>query len=164
MKKIRLLYCIIILMMLIQACSGSKEARKNKHTINGTWVLQSITTEGISGKIKAQILGESDINCFENSIWKFNQNTDLGTYELVKNSGDCYAKKQNIRWSIYEEKDKPIVLQYKRVDAKYYKDMEDGKAGYRLTIVLVDKTNMQLKSEVIFEDKPAFFLYNFTRK
>ena len=163
MKKLSLVCIAIVLIVTINACSSSKEARKDKRTVDGTWQLQSVTTEGITGKIKAQILEEADYNCFEGSIWKFNQNTSLGSYEITKNAGDCVAKKQNIRWSIFEEKGVPIRLQYKRVDAKYYKDIDEGKAGFRFTIVSLDKTNMQLKSEITFEGKPAYFIYNFTK-
>lgn len=164
MKKVNLVYSAILLIVFIYACSSSKEARTDKRSINGTWLLQNVTTEGITGKIKAKILDEADYNCFENSTWKFNQNTSLGSYEITKNSGECVAKKQNIRWSIFEEKAVPIRLQYKRVDAKYYKDIDEGKAGFRFTIVSLNKTSMQLKSEITFEGKPAYFIYNFTKK
>jgi Lipocalin-like domain len=163
MKKLKLGISILTLAVLMYACSSSKEARTDKRTLNGTWLLQNVTTEGITGKIKAQILDEADYNCFENSTWKFNQNTSLGSYEITKNGGECVAKKQDIRWSIFEEKGMPIRLQYKRVDAKYYKDIDEGKAGFRFTIVSLDKTTMQLKSEITFEGKPAYFIYNFTK-
>ncbi len=163
MKKLSLICCSIILIVLVHACSNSKEARIDKRTVDGTWLLQNVTTEGINGKIKAQILDEANYNCFEGSTWKFNQNNSLGSYEITKNGGECVAKKQNIRWSIFEEKGVPIRLQYKRVDAKYYKDLDEGKAGFRFTIVSLDKTTMQLKSEIIFEGKPAYFIYNFTK-
>jgi Lipocalin-like domain len=163
MKKLSLTLSTFVLIVIIYACSSSKAGRTDKRTVNGTWLLQSVTTEGITGKIKAQILEEADYNCFENSTWKFNQNTSLGSYEIIKNTGECVAKKQNIRWSIFEEKGMPIRLQYKRVDAKYYKDIDEGKAGFRFTIVSLDKTSMQLKSEITFEGKPAYFIYNFTK-
>ncbi len=163
MRKFSLMLSMLCFVVILTSCSGSKEARTDKKTINGTWQLQNVTTEGVSGKIKAQVLDEADYTCFGGSIWKFNQNTSLGSYEITKNGGDCFSKKQNIRWSIFEEKGVPIRLQYKRVDAKYYKDIDEGKAGFRFTIVSLDKTNMQLKSEINFEGKPAYFIYNFTK-
>lgn len=163
MKKLSLLLSILSLMVFMHSCSNSKEARNYKRNINGNWLLQSVKFEGINGKIKAQILEEADYNCFEGSVWKFNTNNSLGSYEIVKNGGACVSKKQDVRWSIYEEKGVPIRLQYKRVDAKYYKDIDEGKAGFRFTIVSLDKTNMQLKSEINFEGKPAYFIYNFTK-
>jgi hypothetical protein len=163
MKKLSLIFNTISLLVMLNACSGSKEARTDKKQVAGTWQLQNVTSEGIKGKIKAQILEEAAFGCFEGSIWKFNQNTSLGSYEITKNTGDCVGKKQDIRWSIYEEKGMPIRLQYKKVDSKYYKDLEEGKVGFRFTIVSLDKTSMQLKSEISFEGKPAYFIYNFTR-
>ena len=163
MKKLNLLFTAILIIALLNACSNSKEARTNKRTINGTWILNSVTTEGISGKIKAKVLEEAAFACFDGSIWKFNQNTSLGSYEIVQNSGECVAKKQDIRWSIFEEKGMPVRLQYKKVDSKYYKDVDADKVGFRFTIVTIDKTAMQLKSEISFEGKPAYFIYNFTK-
>jgi Lipocalin-like domain len=163
MKKLRLLLSLLAISYTITSCNSSKEARTDKRTIDGTWLLQSVSTEGIIGKIKAQILDEANYNCFEGSMWKFNQNNSLGSYEITKNGGECVAKKQNIRWSIFEEKGLPIRLQYKRVDAKYYKDIDEAKAGFRFTIVSLDKTAMQLKSEISFEGKPAYFIYNFSK-
>jgi hypothetical protein len=163
MKKLLTILSTALVLLFVSSCSSSKEARKDKNTIAGTWQLQSVTTEGITGKIKAQILDEAEYNCFEGSIWKFNSNTSLGSYEITKNGGSCVAKKQTIRWSIFEEKGVPIRVQYKRVDAKYYKDIDEGKAGFRFAIVSLDKTNMQLKSEISFEGKPAYFIYNFTK-
>jgi Lipocalin-like domain len=163
MKKLNLVLIACTFFVIMQSCSNSKAARTDKKQVAGTWLLQSVNTEGIAGKIKAQILEEAAYGCFEGSIWKFNQNTSLGSYEITKNSGDCVNKKQDIRWSIYEEKGMPIRLQYKKVDAKYYKDIDEGKVGFRFTIVTLDKTTMQLKSEISFEGKPAYFIYNFTK-
>jgi Lipocalin-like domain len=163
MKLFSNLLCSIFIVCILSACDSSKEARTDKRTINGTWTLQNITVEGISGKIKSQLLDEADYTCFEGSTWKFSQSTSLGSYEINKNGGVCVSKKQNIRWSIFEEKGVPIRLQYKRVDAKYYKDIDEGKAGFRFTILSVDKTSMQLKSEISFEGKPAYFIYNFSK-
>jgi hypothetical protein len=162
-KKITLISITILLIVLTHACSSSKEARTNKKIIDGNWLLQSINVEAVSGKVKAIILDETDLICFENSIWKFNQNTSLGSYEITKNGGDCVAKKQNIRWSILEEKGMPLRLQFKKVDAKNYKALDDGSTGYRFTITYLDNIKMQLKSEIILDGKTINFIYNFTK-
>lgn len=164
MRKLCVLMSVLTLMVLLYACSGSKEARTSKKNIDGTWLLQGISFEGLSGKLKAQVLDEADYQCFENSTWKFNQNTSLGSYEIVKNGGSCVAKLQNFRWSIFEEKGMPIQVQFKKVDAKYYKPIDEAKSGYRLKITSVSKESMQLKSEILFEGKPAFLVYNFIKK
>jgi uncharacterized lipoprotein YehR (DUF1307 family) len=163
MKKLNVGLVLCMLWLTILSCGGSKEAKKYEKSINGTWVLNNVTTEGITGKIKAQILEEAAFGCFDRSIWKFNTNTNLGSYEIVQNAGECVSKLQNIRWSLYEEKGMPVKLQYKKVDAKRYKDLEADKVGFRFTIVSLTATNMQLKSEVSFEGKPAYFIYNFSK-
>lgn len=163
MKKASLIGFAIILIVFTHACSTSKITRTNKQIIDGNWLLQSINIEAVTGKVKAVILDETDLICFENSIWKFNQNTSLGSYEITKSGGDCIAKKQNIRWSILEEKGMPLRLQFKKVDAKKYKPLDDGSTGYRFTIAYLDKIKMQLKSEIILDGKTINFNYNFTK-
>ncbi len=162
MKKLSLMTAAFLMLFIISSCSSSKEARTYKKTVNGNWQLQTITTEGITGKIKAQVLDEADFNCFVGSRWNFNQNNSLGYYNISKNGGECAAVKRNIRWSIFEEGTAPKALQYKRLDNKY-NDLEAGKAGFRFTILKLDDTSMQLKSDISFEGKPASFIYNFVR-
>ena len=162
MKKLSLLLSIIAFVIFMASCTSTKEARNYKNSVNGTWQLRTITTEGITGKIKAQILNEADFNCFVGSTWNFNQSNNLGYYSISKNGGECAAIKRNIRRSIYEAAGQPKMLQYKRVDGKY-KDMDAGDAGFRLTILSLEKNSMQLKSEINFEGKPASFIYNFVR-
>ncbi|MFC4262814.1 lipocalin family protein [Ferruginibacter yonginensis] len=162
MKKLFFLASVVTMSLVLFSCSSSKEARTYKKTVDGSWQLQTITTEGITGKVKAQILEEADFNCFVGSQWKFNQYNSLGSYEISKNGGECVAVKRNIRWSIYEESGMPKMLQYKRVDDKY-KDIDAEKAGFRFTIISLDNNTMQLKSNITFEGKPAAFIYNFVR-
>ena len=162
MKKLSLLLSIIAFVIFMASCTSTKEARNYKNSVNGTWQLRTITTEGITGKIKAQILNEADFNCFVGSTWNFNQYNNLGYYSISKNGAECAALKRNIRWSIYETEGQPKMLQYKRVDEKY-KDMDAGDAGFRLTILSLEKNSMQLKSEINFEGKPASFIYNFVK-
>ena len=162
MKKLTLLLSVIVFVIFMVSCSSSKEARNYKNAVNGTWQLRTISTEGITGKIKAQVLNEADFNCFVGSTWNFNQYNNLGYYSINKNGGECAAIKRNIRWSIYEVAGQPKMLQYKRVDEKY-KDMDAGDAGFRLSILSLEKNNMQLKSDINFEGKPASFIYNFVK-
>lgn len=154
--------CTATLIFLAVSCSGTKEGRDYRRTIDGNWQLQTITTEGITGKIKAQILNEADFNCFVGSIWNFNKNNSLGSYTIGKNGKECAAIKRNIRWSVYETEGSPKMLQYKRVDDKY-KDMDEGAAGFRFTILSADNNSMKLKNDFSFEGKPASFIYNFVK-
>lgn len=162
MTKKSSILVIIVALIFLTSCSTSKEARNYKSNINGQWQLKTVVTEGIMGGIKAKLLNEAALSCFVGSGWEFNQNNSLGSYSINQNAGECVAVKRNLRWSIYEAKDQPKLLQFKKVDAKY-KDIEEGNTGYRFTILNLDKTTMQLKNDVVFEGKQASFIYNFVR-
>lgn len=149
-------------LIVLASCSTSKEARTYKSNIDGKWQLKTVVTEGVMGNVKAQLLNEAPLPCFVGSSWEFNQNNSLGSYSINQNAGECVAVKRNIRWSIYEAKDEPKLFQFKKVDDKY-KDIDEGNAGYRFTIVQSDKQTMQLRNDVVFEGKPVSFIYNFVR-
>ncbi len=159
MKKTALLLTLIV--CLFTSCSSSKEARTYKKTINGNWQLQTVTTEGIMGKVKVLLFNEADFNCFIGSSWKFNDANSLGSYDISKNGTECDAVKRDIRWTIYEAPNEPKLLQFKRLDEKL-KTMDDG-AGFRFTIVQLDNNKMQLRSNITFENKPATLVYNFVK-
>ena len=162
MKKLSLIISTLFIAFFVTSCYTSKQARTLKKTVVGNWQLKSITTEGITGKIKAQVLDEADFNCFIGSTWRFDKYNNLGFYAISKNGAECVAVKRNIRWSILEEGGAPKMLQYKRVDAKY-KDMDEAKAGFRFTILQLNDNGMQLKSDITFEGRPASFIYNFVK-
>lgn len=162
MKRTNLLFSSVIVIMLFASCATSKEARSYKNSINGHWQLQTVVTEGITGKVKAQVFNEADFNCFVGSSWSFNQNNSLGSYSIAKNAGECVAIKRDIRWSIYEATGKQKLLQFKRLDGKL-KEIDEAGGGYRFTIVKIDNSSMQLKNDIIFEGRPASFIYNFVK-
>jgi len=160
-RRVFIILSLIIISFLLAACSSSKEARTYKKTIDGNWQLQTVVTEGIMGKVKVQLFNEADLNCFPGSNWNFNDRNSLGTYNIAKNTNECTAVVRNIRWSIYETKDEPGLLQFKRLNDKL-KVMDDGN-GFRFTIVQLDQNTMQLKSAITFENRPAVVIYNFAR-
>lgn len=161
LKKLNILLPILLI-LLITGCSASKEARTYKKTINGNWQLQTVVSEGIMGKIKAQVFNEADFNCFVGSSWSFNSNNSLGSYSISKNAGECVAIKRNIRWSIYEATGQPKLFQFKRLDDKL-KEIDENNGGFRFTVITLDNNTMQLKSDIMFEGKAASFTYNFVR-
>ena len=162
MRNLRFLIPLLSLAVVLASCATSKEARGYKKTIDGNWQLQTVVSEGISGTIKAQVFNEEDFNCFVGSSWSFNSHNSLGTYTISKNAGECVAIKRNIRWSIYEAEGQPKLFQFKKLDDKY-KELEEGSVGYRFTIVQLNESSMQLRSDITFEGKPASFIYNFVR-
>jgi hypothetical protein len=163
MRKISIAsYLVLVMILLLSACSTSKEARSYKKKANGSWQLQTIVSEGITGKVKVQLFNEADFNCFVGSSWRFNSRNNLGTYTLAKNAGECAAIRREVRWSIYEAAGQPALFQFKRLDAKL-KEIDENSGGFRFTIIQLDDKTMKLKSDIIFEGKPAAFVYNFIK-
>ncbi|CAN5208400.1 hypothetical protein BH09BAC2_BH09BAC2_09100 [soil metagenome] len=158
----RIFIPLLALLFAISSCSTSRIATQYKNTINGTWVLQSIVSEGITGQVKANLFNEQSAICFNNSIWTLNSHTSLGTYTTSKTTNDCGVITRNIRWSIYESSNEPKEFQFKRLDNKL-KAMDNG-AGYRLAIVQVEANSFQLRSNLTFEGKNMSLLYTFIRK
>ena len=161
MKKIKNALLFLSIATLLASCASSKEGRTYKKTIDGNWQLQTVATEGIAGRVSIQLFNEADFSCFFGSNWNFNNTNSLGTYDITKSTSECVALKRNIRWTVYEEKNEPKLLQFKRLDNKY-KVMDNGD-GFRFTIVFLDKTTMQLKSDVVFEGKTVSIIYNFIK-
>ncbi len=145
----------------LSACSVSKEARTIKKNINGNWVLQTITTEGITGIVKTKIFNEADFGCFIGSEWNFISNNSMGSYTLVDKSKECTQLKRFIRWSVYEPKDLPKEFQFKRLDDK--KNAMDNGDGYRLTVTELDDTKMKLRSDIVFNGHAGAVIYNFVK-
>lgn len=161
LKKTALcLSLLLVATFLFTACSVSKEGRTIKHSINGQWTLQTINVQGINTKFKAVVFNEADYNCFIGSVWTFISNNSMGSYTLSSN-GNCGATSRNIRWSIYEPKDEEKRFQFKRLDDK--KNPLDNNDGFRLTVATLTDTDMQLKSAIVFEGKPATIIYNFIK-
>lgn len=155
---------LIITLFIISfgACSISKEARSMKKNINGNWVLQTITTEGITGVVKTKIFNEATFGCFIGSEWNFIANNSMGSYTIVDPYKECPSVKRLIRWSVYEPEGGAKELQFKRLDDR--KNAMDDGAGFRLTIVQLDNSTMKLKSEITFTGKTAAVIYNFTKQ
>lgn len=158
MKRILLLTGFIA--CIVTACSVSKQARTYKQTLNGKWKLQTATTEGVLGKVKIRLFDEADYSCFLGSDWDFNSRNSLGSYYIPSDAKECGTITRDIRWSIYEEAGTQF-LQFKRLDAQL-KTIDNGN-GFRLAIVHLDKSSMQLQSTVQFENRPLTITYNFIK-
>ena len=161
MKKLKLVLFFFIGAMMLISCGTSKEALTFRKAIDGNWQLQTVNTDGISGRVTVNLFNEADYNCFSDGAWNFNNSNSLGTYSINKTSTQCVPVKRNIRWSIYEATGEPKLLQFKRLDEKL--NSLDNGDGFRFTIVQLDKISMQLKSNINFENKPASIIYNFVK-
>lgn len=164
-KKTLIIHRVLWIMLIalsFSACSVSKEARSMKRDINGDWVLQTITTEGITGVAKTTIFNEAEFGCFIGSEWNFISNNSMGSYTIIDKSKDCVPLKRFIRWSIYEPQDLPKQFQFKRLDDK--KNAMDNGDGYRLMVTEVDNGHMKLRSELVFAGHAGAIIYNFVKK
>ena len=153
---------ILLFALTLSSCSVSKEARSMKKSINGDWVLQTITTEGITGVTKTTIFNEAEFGCFIGSTWNFISNNSMGSYTLVDKGKGCVPVVRLIRWSIYEPKDLPKEFQFKRLDDK--KNAMDNGDGYRLIVTNLTENTMKLRSEMVFSGQSGAIIYNFTKK
>jgi Lipocalin-like domain len=148
--------------IIFTSCSVSKEARSMKRHINGDWVLETITAEGITGVVKTRIFNEEDLGCFIGSEWNFISNNSMGTYTLVDKSKSCTRLKRFIRWSIYEPEGAAKEFQFKRLDDN--KNAMDNGDGYRLTVIEANSNTLKLRSDLVFDGKSGALIYNFVKK
>jgi hypothetical protein len=161
-RIIKFFFVSVGIVAMLTACSASKEGRGFKKDINGNWILQTITTEGITAVAKTVIFKEADFGCFIGSEWDFIANNSMGSYTIIDTKKECPSIKRFIRWSIYEPKDLPKEFQFKRLDDK--KNPLDDNDGFRFKITQLDKKSMSLQSEINFDGHPAAMIYNFVRK
>ena len=148
--------------VILASCSVSKEARSIKSNINGNWVLETVTVEGITGVVKTTVFNEADLSCFIGSEWNFVSNNSMGSYSLVDKSKNCTPVKRFIRWSIFEPKDAAKEFQFKRLDDK--KNAMDNGDGYRLIVTEHGDNNLKLRSDIVFEGRKSAIIYNFVKK
>ena len=148
--------------VVLASCSVSNEARSIKKNMNGNWILQTVTVEGITGVVKTRVFNEADLACFIGSEWNFVSNNSMGSYSIVDNSKNCTPVKRFIRWSIYEPEDAAKEFQFKRLDDK--KNAMDNGDGYRLTVIEHGDNNLKLRSEITFDGRPGAIIYKFVKK
>jgi len=161
MKRAALIFDIIIIILLFASCVAARESRTFQKSMNGNWQLKTIISEGVTGNVKTQLFNEADFSCFIGSTWNFNNSNNMGNY-TIPNATECAAVKRNIRWSIYEAKDQPKLLQYKRLDDNL-NEIDANSGGFRFTILQLNNTSLQLKSDMNLEGKPAALIYNFVK-
>lgn len=161
MKKAALTFDLLIILLLFASCMAARESRTFKKSMNGNWQLKTIVSEGVTGNVKTQLFNEANFDCFIGSTWNFNNANNMGNYS-IPNAAECGAVKRNIRWSIYESKNQPKLLQYKRLDDNL-NEIDANSGGFRFTILQLNNSSLQLKSDENLDGKPAAFIYNFVK-
>ena len=163
MKKLTILFAFLGVLIVMSSCTATNKAvRDSRKDINGTWQLQKVEADGITGQFKADIFNEADFNCFIGSTWQFNNNNSLGSYTVMANAGNnCNSLQRKFRWSVTENMGLQN-FQFKRLTDDL-KEMEPDKGGFIFRILEVSPQNFKIKSDFTFEGKPSSFIYTFVK-
>lgn len=89
---------IIISAFILTSCGPAYLANKVERNFKGDWTLESVNFPDSSGFFDVELYNVADINCFQNSIWKFVPNNSTGEFTLDGN--DCTNVKQKFTWYV----------------------------------------------------------------
>lgn len=160
-KKLSTAVCLLLTILILSACAGSKESRTIKGGIDGNWTLKTITVEGNSSIIKLKVFNEADNNCFIGSSWNFVSNNGTGNYTIPSSADGCDAVSRKIKWTIYEPRGEEKKFQFKRLDEK--SEPLDDNNGYRLSMGSISGDSMELKSAITYAGNPVTVVYKFIK-
>ncbi len=167
MKKYLIIGRSVITLLILTAiavqtgCSSSKgQATANRKEIKGSWVLNSISYDGLAtgAKYNIALLDESTDDCLQGSTWVL-PNNGFGSYTLVSTAAGCTPGERKIVWS-YRTIDGETIFQYKLLEdgVKAKKVTE----GYRFKILSASEDSMQLQQETTAGGKTVYINYQFT--
>lgn len=74
------------------SCGSAHVANKVEKEFKGEWTLESVSFPDSSGFFDVDLFDVADVNCFENSMWKFIPNNSSGDFTL---DGSTCSKTQN---------------------------------------------------------------------
>jgi len=160
--KIFFVKAVLLSSILFTACTGSKEARTMKNTINGRWHLETLAIEGDNSILNVKAFNEADSKCFIGSSWNFVGNNGTGSYSLMETNSGCAMLTRNIRWTIYEPDGEEKKFQFKRLDEN--NQPLDENNGYRLSVSSLTDSSMTLQSPISYNNKQVNIIYNFLKK
>lgn len=155
----------VLLLALTAALAGcaalQNRAPDYRKMMVGSWMLNDVSIEGQEGSFKVSLFNEASLECFIGSAWTLTRPNSLGTYTL--NAGtDCQAGLQrNIRWTIHKTATGEQQFQFKRLDEAM--DPMDNNVGYRLDILSMSESHMELREEVDVNGEPLFLVFSFSR-
>ncbi len=157
MKKLGI---TLLIATLFVSCSLSKVEKSARKTVDGNWLLNSVTYDS-QGTFNTTLLNDATASCFEKSEWFFRSNNSTGTYNII--NADCSTGTRNFRWAANEigKNSGNFDFTMKLTDAKK-KDLEKN-AGFRMNLRYLDDNSMQITQTIQFEGKPFNVNLNFTR-
>jgi len=163
-KTLKEIFMVLAGTLIIASCSSSKKsaATASRDDIKGTWLLESITYDGLpqGQNIKLTLLDEGNESCLKGSTWVFPNNGN-GSYTIAQNASGCVPGERNIVWS-YQLENGQTILQYKRLPGGV--KAKDITEGYKFTVVSATDTHLSLRSTVVFEGSSIFINYSFSKK
>jgi len=146
-------------LVMLQSCSSTKNATSGinggRGTVVGTWVLNSVTLEGLPDQAVQGLFGEKSYKCFQGSTWKLT-NSGNGSYTLPSSSA-CGSVMQTIFWSATPSEE---TFQFKKIfEGDKAKNVTEG---YRLVLTQLSKGSMVMKSPIEFGGKTANIVLTFS--
>ena len=157
MKKLGI---TLLIATLFVSCSLSKVEKSARKTVDGNWLLNSVTYDS-QGTFNTTLLNDATASCFEKSEWFFRSNNSTGTYNII--NADCSTGTRNFRWAANEigKNSGNFDFTMKLTDAKK-KDLEKN-AGFRMNLRYLDDNSMQITQTIQFEGKPFNVNLNFKK-
>lgn len=157
MKKIGIM---MLTAMLFVSCSLSKVEKSARKTIDGNWILNSVTYD-TPGVFNTTLFDDATASCFKDSSWFFRSNNSTGTYNII--NADCSTGTRYFRWAADEiVKDSGnFDFTMKFTDEKNHDIAKN--TGYRMNLKYLDDNSMQIIQTIDFEGKPFNINLNFTR-
>jgi hypothetical protein len=158
-RTIRNIGIIATASFLLAACSTPKAIRRMDREIKGTWILQTLVTEGTSVKPKDKIFNEADFSCFIGSEWKFNK--DDGIYTIIDQQKICPGVTRWINWSFQQNANAPASF-----TLNWQADKKKGTGSgpkYNLTVLELNNSSMKLKQGILIDGQPAVLIFNFVK-
>lgn len=158
MKKIIL---ILIVAVFIGSCGSGNVVREARKTVNGDWVLTSITYPGSTGDFNVTLFEDTTAACLKNSQWNFVSNNNTGSY--VPAGLQCNTEPRFFIWSVNEVDASTGNYDFmlKPTDEDF--NSTTGNQGFRINIVTLTGTEMIWEHTVRFEGEPFTIRMNFNR-
>jgi hypothetical protein len=158
MKKIVFL---VLSVLVLASCGSSAVVKEARKTIDGNWMLSSITYPGNEDNLQVSLLNNVPSKCLENSNWNFISNNNTGSYEPA--GMGCQAGPNFFIWSVSEvdATGGNYDLMYKPTNANH--KSTTGNQGYRLNLTNLSGDQMVWEQTITFEGKPFTIRMNFNK-
>lgn len=159
MKKIAV---IIAGFIFLVSCGSSEVVREARKTINGDWILSSISYPDATAEVSVNLLEDASAECFMYSEWNFISNNNTGSYIIT--DSQCDSNTRFFNWSVDQASggNENYDLLLKPTDSDH--KSTTGNQGFRINLVTLTQTEMVWEQKVTFEGEPFTIRMNFNKK